>query len=166
MSRHLAPTLLLTAFAAACAFTLAACTTETEDEKGGNAYAALVGDWKISTATVSPVVQLPAVPGIPSLPGTTGNLLLILDDCDKNATTTFRANGVYINTEAAGCDHADTGSWVRNDSLLYVTYEDASKAPDTLVIVESSASVLKLRERNDRLPDRVMRTINWTLIPR
>src|SRR5690606_9316967 len=105
----------------------------------------------------------PSIPGVPTIP-TTANLLLVIDNCDKNATTTFKANGAYINTEAAGCNHADTGTWTRSDSMLYVNYTSTAKDPDTPTILEHHDSVFRLRERNDDLPDRVMRTILWKLV--
>lgn len=157
------PALGMLALAATLAFT--ACTTDSQDEGGTNAYAHLINDWKISTATVTPVAQLPAIPGVPTIP-TTANLLLVISNCDKEATLSFRANGVYINSQADGCNDNDTGTWVRNDSLLYVSYNDPSETPDTLTVVELSASVFRLTERNNDLPDRVWRTISYTLVPR
>jgi hypothetical protein len=162
---RLRPSFYGATLALACVIALAACTTESEDEGGTNLYAHLVNDWKIQTATVSPLAQLPAIPGVPTIP-TTANLLLVISNCDQEATFSFRSNGVFINTKGTGCSDHDTGSWVRNDSLLYISYTDSAETPDTLTIVELSDSVFKMKERNNDLPDRVWRTISYTLIPR
>jgi hypothetical protein len=164
-------TFLISAFAFAFIASFTACTTESgaDDEGGTNVYAHLVNDWQISAATVTPVAQLPTVPGVPSIPGaatTTANLMLLLDACEKVATLSFRANGLYIRNEGAGCDVPDSATWVRTDSIVYIDYQNSDRDSDTLTIVELSASVFKAKERNADLPDRVVRTISWTLIPR
>lgn len=129
------------ALLAATAFLLIACNSSTStDDKGGTKTELLVGkNWKPVSAVLDPGVNIGGV--------TVTDWFAQLEDCDKDGTLKFNANGTYAEDEGTlKCDsdapQTLSGTWVFNPGETIITRTETGGTPESATLVTLTAKSL------------------------